>query len=70
MLPVFVESLGGKFVKSPSFPARPRRGRRAAVAAPRRTVAERNAGTRLDYVRGGGSLLLVAEPAVHEESYA
>ena len=66
MLPLFVESLGGKFVKSKDLSKQD-----LAAADVLLLLHPDNRGRETlervwDYVRGGGSLLLVAEPAIHE----
>jgi hypothetical protein len=67
MLPVFVESLGGRFIKSKELSAEDLASADVLLLIhpdqpwPKETLQRVR-----DYVRGGGSLLLVADPAIHE----
>jgi hypothetical protein len=67
MLPVFVESLGGRFVKSKELSPQDLAGADVLLLIhPDQPWPKETLDRIWDYVRGGGSLLLVAEPAIRE----
>ena len=67
MLPVFVESLGGKFVKSDALSEQDLAAADVLVLLHPDEPWPKDTLERVwEYVRRGGSLLLVAEPAIHE----
>ena len=67
MLPVFVESLGGRFVKSPALSEQDLANADVLLLLhPDEPWPQDTLRRVWEYVRRGGSLLLVAEPAVNE----
>ena len=68
MLPRFVESLGGRFVVSPELSEQDLAAADVLLLLhPDKPWPEERLERVWEFVRGGGSLLLVAEPQIHED---